>query len=272
MSKQSAPQRPPCRIYSLYAVEQAAYEIMHFWFDKMAKRLAEEPGNVMTEQNAVCGHAHWLLDGRMVASPDAGDPDNPLPQQAAGNHFSEDCIEGLGWRELLDLADDARAWVNNPTFIRLPANHYMGSPLTPAEVVETRMVRGVAQPQRPYAIKDMIDVVVNDDNEVIRIGDEECLIDLDEPKHGMLAGGGYVKHITMRMPQLDIVGQPSCFETLDEASLISHLCYGTGYSPLFFASWRATFEVVPSELNPSLEYTISVPRSIVRCLSSIGVV
>ena len=32
--------RLPCRIYSQYAAEQAAYEIMHYWFEKMEKRLA----------------------------------------------------------------------------------------------------------------------------------------------------------------------------------------------------------------------------------------
>ncbi|WP_088828053.1 hypothetical protein [Marinobacter sp. es.048] len=71
-------------------LEQAAFEIMHYWF------------------------------GRVVASLDSGDSDNPLQAHAADNHFPENCIEGLGWRELLDMADDAQASVTNPTFIRLP--------------------------------------------------------------------------------------------------------------------------------------------------------
>lgn len=271
MTRQSAPQPPPCRIYSQYPAEQAAYEILHFWFDKMEKRLAEEPGKVMTEANAVCGHAHWLLDGRMVASPDAGFSDDPLPDYAADDHFPEDCIEGLGKRELMNLADGARAWVNHPTFIRLPDDHYMGSSLTPTEVVETRMVKAVAQPLRPYAISNMIDVVVNDDKKLIRVDGKDCLIDLDVPKHAMIAGSGYVRHIRMKVPQLDIVGHPSCFETLDEVSLINHLCYGTGYSPLFFASWRATYDVVPSDDGVSVEYTLSLPPEIVSCLTAMGV-
>lgn len=260
-----------CRIYSQYAAEQAAYEIMHYWFEKMEKRLAKESGNVMTGLNAVCGHTHWLLDGRMVSGPSVRDAANPLPAYAADDHTPEDCIEGLGKNDLLELAYEAKAWLENPTFIRLPDDHYMGTPMAPAEIVETRQVKGFAQPLRPYAVSNMVDVVVNDDKQLVRVAGKECLIKLDIPKHAMIAGSGYVKHIRMKIPQLDIVGQPSCFETLDEVSLINHLCYGTGYSPLHFASWRATYEVVSSEEEVSLEYTLSIPPEIVRYLTAMGV-
>ncbi|SNC68115.1 hypothetical protein SAMN04487881_2179 [Marinobacter sp. es.048] len=61
--------------------------------------------------------------------------------------------------------------------------------------------------------------MVNDDKEITQVYRKECLLDLDIPKHAMLPGGGYVKHIMMRMPHLDVVGQPSSFKTLNEGVL-----------------------------------------------------
>jgi len=51
---------------------------MRYWFGSLGKHLVEETGNVMTEQTAVSGHAPLLLDGRVIASSDTGDPGNPL--------------------------------------------------------------------------------------------------------------------------------------------------------------------------------------------------
>jgi hypothetical protein len=70
----------------------------------------------------------------------------------------------------------------------------------------------------------------------------------------------------MYVPELELIGRPSCFDLLDTPQLLKHLCHGTGFSPLSNARDSASWEVKASDGSISMEYQFSLSPDVVRVL------
>lgn len=270
-------------IFSHYPLEQAAFEQFYDCALRIRDALKAQPETTLT--TPICGHGMWLAGEALMSSHDVGfDADFSSAQADEG--IGLNCIDGIGVGELTEMTASAEAWLSDPSFIALPEGTYMGSPCDKFHGYagndterDTRIGCTGTPPYRGH-VPDPVYIVIREGSEYVPIilsvdgkPPRELGIevpDLDALSKALLAGSSLVSDVTMWVPNLPRYGRPTCFDRLPTEDLLTHLCYGSGFSPDTGGIAKAPTLSDSRELGNGLadtfqlDFTFRVSASVVR--------
>lgn len=230
------------------AVAQAAFEMALYWLKKVEERLAQERGKVITPYLRFLDQSCWLIDGDLVMSESMELDGDPLPEEVVETAMMPQDMRDESAEYWFKMATEAQDWLCYPKCIRLPDDHYIGSKQSLSKPVgyerDVFDLDSFPLHQCP-TMKDYVKAVYSG----------ECIGFFDEyPDHfpvcedifRILKNKAYVTRIVMRMTDLERIGRPSFFRTLEHDDLLVFLCAGSPFYRIH-GEEKVGVEVLPSD-------------------------